>query len=104
LNELLAFLKSMSPQQIIVAISEPSIAGNLTILGDDLAVAAVPPRPGSDFEQTLFTRHAPTVFHWLRRFDHELEMLLRASGVSPLDSREKAISLLEEAVHDLPEQ
>jgi hypothetical protein len=100
-EELLAFLGSMSDDKLTVAIAERGIEGHLNLLGDWVGAKALPPLPGADYRQTSFTQHAPTVLSWLRDFDHELEGILGAAGITADQSRRFAMARIEASLRSL---
>jgi hypothetical protein len=102
LQTLLVFLRSMSDDQVRIALSPCAHDGNLTLVGDWFVAQAVTPRPGVGYLQTVFTGHAPTVLRSLLSFDGQLDALLTASGVRPEESRRAAIARLEERLASLP--
>lgn len=60
------------------------IRTNLTVVGDWFASEAVVPRyPEAGYEQTVFTRHAPTVLRAIDRFDQDFQDHMRALGFNP---------------------
>ncbi len=97
-----AFLDSMPAEKFTVAISETGIAGNLTLIGDWMLAAVVPPQPGRHYRGTFFTRHAPTVLRRLSEFDAELKMHLDRSGTPAHGSRDVAISRIQDMLRSLP--
>jgi hypothetical protein len=97
------FLMSMPRNKIKVGFGKGRFFGNLTIIGDWFGSKALPPRPGSEYRQTVFSHHAPTVLSWVREFDEELENSLRADGVAADDSRDNAIKRIDARLKELPE-
>jgi len=95
------FLVSMPKERISVAFVEGRFSGNLTLVGDWFGAKALPSQPGSEYRQTIFSHHAPTVLHWLRDFDQEREASLRKSGVDILESRDHAVGQIEARLRDL---
>lgn len=100
LQELRSFLQSMPATKIRIAVSRRGFEGNLTLIGDAVGIKAGAPRPGADFRQTVFTRHAPTVLRWLLDFERELRSLLH--GIRGNESRDAAIAIIEERLKSLP--
>jgi hypothetical protein len=100
--ELLAtFLKSMPNELVTIAITDIGDHGNLTIVGDWFAARALPPRPGSEYRETLFCHHSPTVLRWLKQFDDEVESILCASEVKPNKSRAYALLKIQDRLKQL---
>jgi hypothetical protein len=95
------FLVSMPKEKILVAFVEDRFSGSLTLVGDWFGAKALPSRPGSEYRQTIFSHHAPTVLHWLCDFDQEIEASLRKAGVGILDSRDYAVGRIEARLSEL---
>ena len=53
---------------------------------------------GRGFRQTIFTRHAPSIMKKIYDFDAEFKELLKIAGVKPLDSRSRAIDVIEKII------
>jgi len=96
------FLTSMPEDMIRVAFINGGFLGNLTIIGDWFGARALPPQPGAEYRQTVFSQHASTVFRWLRDFDQELEDCLQASGIEAQGSRDHALKRIDERLKKLP--
>lgn len=95
LRTLLSFLQSMPDEKAHVVISQRARRGNLTIVGDWFVAESRVPRPGG-FEQTVFSRHAPTALRAVRRFDQDFEELSGESGLAPDESRQAAIAWIKQ--------
>ena len=102
LKTLRDFLTSMPPSSCHVAVVERGFAGNLTVVGDWFGVKALPPRPGAEYRQSVFSHHAPSILRWVRDFDHELERRLQASKIGWNDSRDHAVRKIDERLGQLP--
>jgi hypothetical protein len=78
LTELLAFLESMPDHLVRVAVSErmPTSA-NITMVGNWFLAESVSAAIGGGYQQTIFTRHAPSILAKLEMFDREFEELLK---------------------------
>jgi hypothetical protein len=96
------FLISMSEDMIRVAIVKGGFSGNLTIVGDWFGAKSLPPQPGLEYRQTIFSQHGPTVFRWVRDFDQELENNLREEVIKGDDSRDHAVKRIEVRLRELP--
>lgn len=78
LTELLAFLESMPDHLVRVAVSERMpTSGNITMVGNWFLAESVSAAIGGGYQQTIFTRHAPSILAKLEVFDRELEELLK---------------------------
>ena len=53
------------------------------------------------YQQTIFTRHAPTVESRTELTDRELGELLKVQGIEPYSSRRTAIAELEKLVKEI---
>jgi hypothetical protein len=96
------FLVSIPKASIVVGIAESQFPGSITVVGDWFGARALPPRDGSEFRQTIFTGHAPTVLRWVREFDRELKRHLGAVGIRAAKSRDHAVSWIERRLAQLP--
>ena len=100
LGELLVFLKSMPEDLLSVAVlKEEGVDGNLTLIGDQIG-AKVTSITQAGYRNTLFSRHAPTVFRWLQEFENQFNRVLAHNGISRLQSRDYAISRIEFLLRD----
>ena len=91
----------MPKEKITVAVVGGPFLGNLTLVGDWFGATALPPQPKSEYRQTVFSHHAPTVLRWLRDFDQELEDALRKVGVGHLESRDYAVEKIDNRIREL---
>ncbi len=96
------FLTSMPEDMIRVAFVDGRFSGNLTIVGDWFGAKALTPQPESDYRQTVFCHHAPTVLRWANEFDRELEDNMRSSGIDVHRSRDHAVKRIDERLRELP--
>ena len=102
LQSLLTFLKEMDDQRCWVAIDEgmdPRVS--VTILGNWFSAESFAGLGGRGFRQTIFTRHAPSIMNKMSQFDAEFHELLETAGVKPLDSRSKAIEVIEKKIAEV---
>jgi hypothetical protein len=97
INELIIFLESMPKDRVKVAIQKrmPK-AHNIIIVGNWFVAEAVSAAIGKGYQQTIFTRHAPTIQSKVELFDRELEEILKIQGITPQDSSDHAVNLLKE--------
>lgn len=99
LSVLLEFLESVPDKKCQVALySSKRRHESVTILGDYFFSRAVSAKQGSGYEQTIFTRHAPTIRARIEEFDDEFRELLVECGWKPEESRRKAIELLRKEI------
>ncbi len=89
-------------EMIRVAIDDGRFMGNLTIIGDWFGAKALPQQPGTEYRQTIFSHHAPTILRWSRDFDRELEDNLRTKGIAVDKSRDYAVKQIEVRLRELP--
>ena len=93
LETLLEFLESMPEEKVRVAVNKGMPEGeNLTIVGDWFSAESILAVPGKGYQQTIFTRHAPTIGSRIELFDREMEELLRSRGHEAASSRDAAIA------------
>lgn len=97
----MTFLESMSDDLVVIATKksgkekENKKGHNLTIVGDWFKAETISAELGQGYQQTIFTRHAPTVQGAMERFDIELYDLLEQKKVSPEESRDATIKEIE---------
>jgi len=96
------FLISMPENIITVVTIDGKFPGNLTLLGDWFGAKALPPQPGSEYLQTVFSHHAPTALRWVRDFDKQLEDHLNAQGIEARESRDRALQRIDSRLSELP--
>ncbi len=88
LTELLAFLESMPDHFVRVAVSERMpTSGNITMVGNWFLAESVSAAIGGGYQQTIFTRHAPSILAKLEMFDRELEELLKTQPGGAANSK-----------------
>ena len=90
---LLEFLEKMKNEKnVFVCIdNETNSKENLTIVGDWFSAVSIKPSSSKGYRQTIFTRHAPTVYSQAELFDRKLEELLIAQQIDKKDSTIMAI-------------
>jgi hypothetical protein len=101
LNSLLMFLETMPNDKVQVAINEKSLNESVTIVGDWFAAQAVSAEQGQGYQQTIFTRHAPSISKKIEEFDQEFKELLKEWNWKPESSREVAINKIKEIIADI---
>lgn len=104
LETLIDFLdKDTTPKEKVkVAINQGMPTGiNLTIVGDWFAAESISATIGKGYQQTIFTRNAPSVRNRRDQFDKEMEDLFEAQQIKPIESRDEAIKTLKEILEDL---
>jgi hypothetical protein len=88
--------------KVEVAIRSEGAPHSLTIVGDWFLAEAVAAEMGRGYQQTMFTRHAPSVRNRIEAFDQEFDELLEQSDIQPSMSRVAAIDQLRERIEQLP--
>lgn len=103
LQTLLGLLESdaIPSDKVEIAIQPKGAPHSLTILGDWFLAEAVSGTMGVGYQQTIFTRHAPTVRSRLEAFDGEFIDLLEEAGTAVGESRDVAIGILEERMEQV---
>jgi len=101
ISTLIEFLTSVSEAMVKVAIADGTLHESLIAVGDWFGARASSPWLRSDYQQTLFCRHAPTVTRWVRDFDKRIDAVLARSGVAAEESRDAALRRLEEGLDAL---
>lgn len=76
-------------------------AESLTIVGDWFTAESISASLGKGYQQTIFTRHAPTVQSRIELTDRELGEFLKVRGTKPYSSRRAVISELEKLVKEI---
>lgn len=98
LKSLVKFLETMPNNKAQVAINEKLLNESLTIVGDWFAAQAVSAAQGQGYQQTIFTRHAPSISSKIKDFDQEFNELLKDSKWKPESSRLTAINKIKEII------
>ncbi|MBN1893593.1 toll/interleukin-1 receptor domain-containing protein [bacterium] len=97
---LLDFLHSM-PNKVPVFIAiknEEKKFRSITCVGDWFAAESISGQAGEGWEQTIFTRHAPTIQSTIESFDRELRRILENQGIEPKDSKKHATQTLKKII------
>jgi hypothetical protein len=95
LTELLAFLESMPDHLVRVAVNDRMpTASSITMVGNWFLAESVSAAIGGGYQQTIFTRHAPSILAKLELFDRELKELLKVQPGRPEKSRKYAIDVI----------
>lgn len=98
---LLSFLESMPDEMLSVAILGEHPPHNVTLIGDWFVAESLAGSMKRGIEQTLLTKHAPTVRDRVGQFDKEFYELLELNGVKDeKDSRRNAIDHLKRLMRD----
>jgi len=97
INELLEFLDSIPRDKVKVAVQKhmPK-AHNIIIVGNWFAADAVSAAIGKGYQQTIFTRYAPTIQAKIELFDREFEEILKPQGIALEDSKDYAVKILKD--------
>jgi hypothetical protein len=101
LMSLLEFLHSVRGWEVPTKVALQSALPeehNVTIVGDWFLAEAVSASIGKGYQQTIFTRHAPTILTRIEAFDEELNSILNQQGIPAESSLDKAITELEEII------
>ena len=96
---LLRFLSAKSDQDCEVALYDHGMSESVTIVGDWFAARSISGKMGQGYQQTIFTRHAPTIAKMIVDFDERFAHYL--NGMDPSRSREAAIERIERRIADL---
>jgi TIR domain len=101
-ENLIRFLESIEEDLVDIVFADSFSVGNETILGDVLLGRALPPQPIRDYQQTLFTSHAPTVLQACRAFDESFRDECRRQNLPPTGlSVKKALDALQARLREL---
>lgn len=95
LQSLLEFLESDVDRIEIVIDESLPIQISQTFVGDWFSAEAISAQIGEGYYQTVFTRHAPSMRAKVEDFDCHFQELLSAQGLSPENSRARAIETLQ---------
>lgn len=102
LKSLVAFLESGEVERIEIAfLQDQQETHSLTIVGDWFLAEAVAARAGHGYDQTIFTRHAPSMKPRIAAFDEEFASALKACGFTAANSRCQAIIELRSLIASL---
>jgi len=95
LRELLAFLESMPDHLVRVAVNEKmSTSSSITIVGNWFLAESMSAAMGKGYQQTIFTRHAPSIQAKLELFDREMNELLKTQKGGAANSKRYAIEVI----------
>ena len=101
-EQLLAFLQdSENEHTLVVPNREVHREESVTIVGDWFSARSVSIEPGRGYQQTMFTRHAPTVRQEMEEFDEQFAELLQLNDMTEENCRERVIAQLEEMAEGL---
>jgi hypothetical protein len=101
LESLVRFLKSCEVQHVEIVLNpQMTEAHSLTLVGDWFCAESVSGHVGHGYDQTIFTRHAPSMAQQIEAFDEEFAKLL--NGKPPCESRQLAIDELEIEIKRIP--
>jgi hypothetical protein len=99
LTELLAFLESMPDHLVRVAVSDRMpTASSITMVGNWFLAESVSAAIGGGYQQTIFTRHAPSILAKIELFDRELAELLKTQRGGASKSRKHVLGVLQRAL------
>jgi hypothetical protein len=102
LATLVTFLESMPDGKAQVALSpEKARWESVTLVGDWFAAESVAGVVGHGYQQTIFSRHAPSLWSKIVRFEQEFAELLRQNGWSAATSRTAAIDALKALIAEI---
>ena len=101
IETLIEFLESMEEDRVEIVFADNFSVGNETILGDVLLARALPPQPNRDYQQTLFTSHAPTVLQACRDFDEAYRDECRRQNLGPQGPKTGALEALRARLREL---
>jgi hypothetical protein len=102
LRELLAFLESMPDHLVRVAINESMpVSGSITMIGNRFLAESRSAALGKGYQQTIFTRHAPSIQAKLDVFDRELNELVKGQRGGAAKSRKFAIEVIAKTIRSI---
>jgi len=102
LKTLLEFLESMPDDKVQVAIApELRPEESFTIVGDWFVAECISTSSGHGYRQTIFTRHAPTVWSKIEFFDEGFKELLKTSGWTAESSKAASIEAIHKVINGL---
>ena len=97
-RELLQFLRDERIPDVSPIIRSERVRGNVLIVGDWFYAESKVPTPGTGYEQTLFTWHAPTVLEKIKAFNDEFAVLLERQQLRKDRLRSVAVERLQAIV------
>jgi hypothetical protein len=96
---LVNFLKSTAGENAQVAFNdEKNTHSSITMVGDWFYAESHSGKQGKGYHQTIFTRHAPSIQHRIDLFDQEFSALLKKSGWSEDNCRDRAVEEIEQII------
>ncbi len=95
------FVVSMPAGKLNIAIQEGKIDGSTIVVGDWVLAEAVVPHYKSDYRQTIFTRHAPTVLAKIEEFDRDFADAACDFSPGEATSNQAAIDTLKRRIEEL---
>jgi hypothetical protein len=104
LKNILDFLENKKNYDIQVAFNHKLLDESLTIVGDWFAAISVSAKLGQGYQQTVFTRHAPSMKSRIDLFDQEFDELLKEAKWTRESSREDAIEAIKEIIATLQQK
>jgi hypothetical protein len=72
-----------------------------TIVGDWFYAESHSGKQGRGYHQTIFTRHAPSIQHWIDLFDQEFQMLLDEKKWDIDNCREQAVKEIDDIIKNI---
>lgn len=99
LQTLVETLKTMPDSMVRVAINKGAPKGeNIIIVGDWFAAYSISGTLGRGYDQTIFTRHAPSIRKLVEDFDEHFEDLLGELGWNSESSKQESIGAMESII------
>jgi hypothetical protein len=98
LKSILNFLENKKDYNIQVAFDKDLRDESITIVGDWFAAISVSAKQGQGYQQTVFTRHAPSMKSRIDLFDSEFDELLKELKWSRESSRSDALEAIKEII------
>jgi hypothetical protein len=98
------FLKSSNGKKAKVTFHNKESSGsssNVTIIGDWFYSESQSGKPERGYNQTIFTRHAPSIQHRIELFDKEFSELLKKQRWDEDNCREYAIKDIDEIINSI---
>ena len=102
LQSLQEFLQSM-PDHLVQAVIYQKMPAeeSVTIVGNWFLAESVKSVMGAGYQQTIFTRHAPTIQDRIDKFDDEFQALLDSQESSGQSSREYVMQVIQAEIDQL---
>jgi hypothetical protein len=96
-------LRGLPDDKVRVGISRQDKGGSVVLCGDWFATEAVLGSQGAGYQQTIFTRHAPSLQMRVDEFDSELKWVQEEAGWDPTTSKAKALAEIDAVIKRLDE-